>query len=131
MVKFFRVLPKAQVAVHKCSIKKTIPKSFKKFTRKHVCKSLFLNKLAGLLPTIFLSLLYRHFSLNFAKKFTALFSQSTSERLLLLNILLSTESTWAPKCYTWPVFFFLISFNHLQSNNRDRLHVAFLEFLDN
>ena len=86
--------------------KKTIPKSFKKFTRKYVCRSLFLNKLAGLLPTISLSLMYSNFSLNFAKNFTALFSQSTSGRLLLLNILLFTESTSAPKCYTWPVLFF-------------------------
>ena len=130
MVKFFRVLPKTEVAVHRCSIKKTAPKSFKKFTIKQVCRSLFLNKLAGLLPIIFESLLYRHFSLNFAKKFTALFSQSTSGRVLLLNILLFTESTSAPKCYTWLVFF-LISFKHFQSNNKDCLLVAFLEFLDN
>ena len=130
MVKFFRALPKTEVAVHRCSIKKTIPKSFKEFTGKHLCSSLFLNKLAGLLPTIFLSLLYRHFSLNFDKKYTALFSQSTSGRLLLLNILLFTESTSAPKCYTWPVVF-QISFKHFQSNNRDCLLVAFLDFLDN
>ena len=34
--------------------KGTVWNSFKKFIGKHICRSLFLNKVAGLLPTIFL-----------------------------------------------------------------------------
>ena len=54
------------------------------------------------LPTyLFLrSLLYRRLPVNLAKYF----SQSTSGRLLLINILLFTERTSARKCYSWPVF---------------------------
>ena len=37
----------------------------------------------------------------------------------------------SPKMLHLACSFFLISFKYLQSNNRDRLHVAFLEFLDN
>ena len=41
----------------RCSAKKDVLRNFKKFTGKHLCKSLFFNKAAGL----------RCFSVNFAK----------------------------------------------------------------
>ena len=41
MVKLSRFLPKTEVSVHRCSIKKL-------FTGKHICKSLFLSNVADL-----------------------------------------------------------------------------------
>ena len=44
-------------------------KSFTKFTEKHLCQSVFLNKVAGLRPLTFLKkrLWHRYFLVNFAK----------------------------------------------------------------
>ena len=80
--------------------KKTVRKSFKRFIGKHICRNLFLNKVAGLLPTIFFfkNVLYRNFHVNFAKYFTALFLQSTSGRLLMLR------KTFAQTCSVKKVF---------------------------
>ena len=33
--------------IHRCSVVKGVPKNFSKFTGKHLCQSLFFNKLAG------------------------------------------------------------------------------------
>ena len=49
--------------------KKSVLKNFAKFTEKHLCQSLFFNKVAGLRPATLLKkrLWHRCFSVNFAK----------------------------------------------------------------
>ena len=37
----------------RCSVKKGVLKNFAKFTGKHMCQSLFFNKVAGLIPQIY------------------------------------------------------------------------------
>ena len=53
-----------------CSVKKGVLRNFTKFTGKHLCQSVFFNKVAGL-------------RLNFAKFLRTPFLQNTSGRLLL------------------------------------------------
>ena len=69
----------------RCSMKKGVLKNFTKFTGKHLCQSLFFNKVAGLRSTSLLKkrLWYRCFPVNFAKFLRTRFFQSTSGRLLL------------------------------------------------
>ena len=52
-----------------CSLKKVVLKNFAKFTGKHLCQSLFFNKVAGLRPaTLFKKRLWHKcFPVNFAK----------------------------------------------------------------
>ena len=63
----------------RCSVKKGVLRNFAKFTGKHLCQSLFLNKVAG-------------GACNFIKKETLVkflrspFSQNTSGRVLLKDI---------------------------------------------
>ena len=71
----------------RCSLRKGIFRNFAKLTRKHLCQSLFFNKVADLRPATLLKkkkLLHRCFPVNFAKFLRTLFLQNTSERLLLL-----------------------------------------------
>ena len=53
----------------KCSVKKVFLKIFAKFTGKHLCQSLFLNKIAGLRPATLLKKRpwHRCFPVSFAK----------------------------------------------------------------
>ena len=107
MLKLSRFLPKTE-SRSQVFYKKAVLKSFKKSAGKHICKSLFLSNVEGLLPINLLlkRLLYRRFPVNFAKYFTVLFSQSTPGRLILLHILLFAELTSAPKCYSRPGIFY-------------------------
>ena len=57
--------------------KKVVLKNYTKFTKKHLCQSLFFNKVAGL------TLWHRCFSVNFAKFLRTPYLQNTSGRLLL------------------------------------------------
>ena len=57
----------------RCSVKKSLLKNFTKFTEKHLCQSLFFNKITGL----------RRFPVNFVKFLGKLLLQNTSVRLLL------------------------------------------------
>ena len=52
-----------------CSVKKGVLENFAKFTGKHLCQSLFFNKVASLRPATFLKkrLWYKCFPVNFAK----------------------------------------------------------------
>ena len=70
---------------HKCSMKKGVLRNFTKFTRKHLCQSLFFNKVATLRPTTLLKkgLWHRCFPVNFVKFLKAPFLQNTSGRLFL------------------------------------------------
>ena len=67
-----------------CPIKKGVLRSFTKFTGKHLCQSLFLNKVADLRPTTLLKkrLWHRCFPANFVKFLRTPFLQNTSGRLL-------------------------------------------------
>ena len=53
----------------RCSVRKGVLRNFAKFTGKHLCQRLFLNKVAGLRPATLLkkSLWHRCFPVNFAK----------------------------------------------------------------
>ena len=72
---------------------KNVLKNFAKFTIKHLCQSLLLNKVAGLMPVTLLKkrLCHRCFPVNFAKFLRTPFSQNTSERLLLGLVLQALE----------------------------------------
>ena len=65
-------------------------KNFTTFTGKHLCQSLFFNKVAGLrLVTLLKKRLWcRYFPVNFTKFLKASFLQNTSGRLLLILLLL-------------------------------------------
>ena len=65
--------------------KKSVLRYFTKFTGKHLCHGLFLNKAAGLRPATLLKkkLWYRCLPVNFVKLLRTLFLQDTSGRLLL------------------------------------------------
>ena len=53
----------------RCSVKKGVLRNFTKFTGKHLCQSLFFNKVAGLRPATLLKkrLWHRCFPVNFVK----------------------------------------------------------------
>ena len=63
--------------------KKSVLRNFAKFTEKHLCQSLFFNKVAGL-RQLCQRLWHRWFAVNFAKCLRTPFLQNTSGRLLLL-----------------------------------------------
>ena len=63
-----------------CSVRKGVLKNFAKFTGKHLCQSLFFNKVAGLRPVTLLKRRpwHRCFPVNFAKFLRIPFLQNTS-----------------------------------------------------
>ena len=71
----------------RCSVKKGVLGNFAKFTGKHLCQRLFLNKVVGLRPAALLrrSLWDRCFPVNFAKFLRRSLLQNNSVRLLLPN----------------------------------------------
>ena len=77
-----------------CSVRKGVLRNFAKFTGKHLCQSLFFNKVTGLRPATLLKkkLWHRCFLVNFVKFLRALFLQNTSGRLLLLKLSFSLGS---------------------------------------
>ena len=62
----------------RCSVRKGV---LRNFTGKHLCQSLFFNKVAGLMQQV--RLWHRCFPVNFAKLLRAPFLQNTSRRQLL------------------------------------------------
>ena len=70
----------------RCSVRKVL-RNFGKFTGKHLCQSLLLNKVAGLSPATFLKkrLWHRCFPVSFVKSLRTPFLQNTSWRLLLYH----------------------------------------------
>ena len=69
----------------RCSVRKGALRNFGKFTGKHLCQSLFFNKVAGLRSATLLKkrLWHRCFPVNFPKFLRRTFLQNTSGRLLL------------------------------------------------
>ena len=84
-IKVFVTASKLRNSHRRCSVIKDVLRNFAKFTRKHLCQSLFFNKVADLRPATLLKkrLWYRCFPVNFAKLLRTPFSQNTSGRLLL------------------------------------------------
>ena len=66
--------------------KKGVLRNFAKFKGKHLCQSLFFNKVVGLRPATLLKkrLWHRHFPVNFMKFPRTPFLQNTSRQLLLI-----------------------------------------------
>ena len=64
----------------RCSVRKGVLRNFTKFAGKHLCQSLFCNKVACLRPAFLLKkgLWYRCFPVNFAKFLRTPFLQKTS-----------------------------------------------------
>ena len=69
----------------RCSMKKGVLRKFAKLTGKHLCQSLFFNKVAGLRPATLSKKRpwHRCFPVNFAKFLRTPFFHNTSGRLLL------------------------------------------------
>ena len=66
-------------------IKKDVLKNFTKFTGKHLCQSLFFNKVAGLRPATLLkkALWHRYFPVNFVTFSRTPFLHNTFGRVLM------------------------------------------------
>ena len=77
----------SEAVVRRCSIKKGVLRNFAKFTGKHLCQSLFFNKVAGLRPASLLKKRHWHgcFPVNFAKFLRTLFYIYYLWWLLLYN----------------------------------------------
>ena len=73
----------------RCSMKKGVPRNITKFTRKHLCQSLFLNKVSGLRFATLLKMRLWHicFLVNFAEFLRTPFL-TEHLRWLLLNFML-------------------------------------------
>ena len=58
-----------EAVAQRCSVRKGVPRNFGKFTGKHLCQSLFFNKVVGLRPATLLKkrLWHRCFPMNFPK----------------------------------------------------------------
>ena len=74
-----------ETATGRCFVEKGVLRNFTKFTGKHLCQSLFFNKVAGLRRATLLKkrLWHRCFPVNFVKFLRTPFLQNTSGRLLL------------------------------------------------
>ena len=85
---------KNRSSYRRCCVKRGVFRNFAKFTGKHLCQSLFFNKVAGLRSANLLKqrLWHRCFPANFAKCLRKSFLQNTSRRLLLEKQKLSV--TW-------------------------------------
>ena len=90
----------------RCSIKQGILENFTNFTRKHLCQSLFFNKVADLKPATLLQkrLWCRWFPVNFPKFLRTPYLQNTSGRALLL-------------CPIWLKHFFSFSYDRSGSHH--------------
>ena len=77
----------------RCSLKKVFLKNFTKFTGKHLCWSLFFNRVSGLRPATLLKkrLQQRCFPVNFATFLRTPSLQNTSRKLLLFPIHLTVS----------------------------------------
>ena len=67
-------------------MKKGVFRNFSKFAGKHLCKSLFLNKVAGPVTLLLKKLWHKSFPLNFVKFLRTPFLQNTSGGLLLKRL---------------------------------------------
>ena len=73
-----------ETVIQRCSLRKGVLRNFAKFTGKHLCQSLFFNKVATLLKK---RLWHRCPPVNFAKFLRTPFLQNSSGRLLLVLVI--------------------------------------------
>ena len=80
-------------------VRKGVFRNFTKFTGKHLCQSLFFNKVAGLRPPTLLKkrLWHRCFPMNFVKFLRTPFLQNTSGRLLLPILIPGKKTVFCEK----------------------------------
>ena len=88
--------------------KKSVLKNFPKFTGKHLCPSLFLNKVSGLRPVILLKkrLWHRCFPANFGKFLQHLFIEHLRWLLLKTLFWLIFKKDLIVKCRNFFSFYF-------------------------
>ena len=110
--------------------KKDVLENFAKFTEKHLCQSLFINKVAGLCQSLFINkvaglrpatllkkrLWHRCFPVNFAKFLRTPFLQNTSWRLLLYAER-SSHSDSIPEKEMFLIFIVIEIVRELKYNN--------------
>ena len=79
------IWPVLEAITQRRSVRKGVPRNFEKLTGKHLCQSLFFNKVVCLRPATLLKKRLWHMCLpvNFAKFLRTTFWQNTSGRLLL------------------------------------------------
>ena len=84
---FSYILSIARSSHRRCFVRKDVLRDFAKLTGKHLCQSLFFNKVTHLRPATLLKkrLWHRCFPVNFAKFLRTSFLQNTSGRMLLYN----------------------------------------------
>ena len=87
--------------------KKSGLRNFTKFTGKHLCQSLFFNKVAGLRPLLKKRPWPRCFSVNFVKIFRTPFLQNTPGRLLLVILFSSRFILFSSQYSLQPLSVFL------------------------
>ena len=85
LINLISVIYRSRNSHHRCSIKIGVLRNFTKFTGKHLCQSLSLNKVAVLSPATLSKkrLCHRCFPVNFVKFLRIPFLQNTCGRLLL------------------------------------------------
>ena len=78
----------SEAVARRCSVKKGVLRNFTKFTGKHLCQSLFFNKVAGVTLVTLLKkrLWHRCFPVNVVKFLRTPFLHNTSGRRCSVNI---------------------------------------------
>ena len=86
ILRYLFCISRSRSSCPELSCKKGVPKDFEKFTGKHLCQSLFFNKIAGLRPAMLLKkrLWLRCFPVNFAKFLRTHYLQNISGGCLCL-----------------------------------------------
>ena len=86
----------------KCSVGKGVLRNFAKFTGKHLCQSLFFNKIASLRPATLLRkrLWHRCFPVNFVKFLRTPFIRNTSGDCFFYFLHVYNSNGWHFKCLT-------------------------------
>ena len=107
----------------RCFLLKGVLWSFAKFTEKHLCQSLFFNKVAGIRPD---TLWHRCFPMNFAKFLRTPFLENTSWRLLLKPVIhFFIYSIWL----VWFFIFLDHDFRILKLHQMDGKYAPFIYFV--
>ena len=122
----FTELYNTEAVAQRCSVRKGVFRNITKFTGKHLCQSLFFNKVAGLRAAIWLKkkLWLTCFPVIFAKCLRTAYLQNTSGWLLLILFV---------ACF---FIFFIKNFHHEKSrfvrkkstSGKPALHVCFWFF---
>ena len=90
-MRFCVAVPPFRSSHRRCSVRKGVLTNFAKFTGKHLCQSLFFNKLAAVRPATLLKkrLWHRGFPVNFVKFLRTYFLKEHLRWLLLFVLFIS------------------------------------------